>query len=52
VLNARLVAIFAILFSLFSVATPGLVALQGSTLPPGIQNVEIDVNPSIPRPLP
>ncbi|MDF3039040.1 MAG: hypothetical protein K0Q71_1746, partial [Thermomicrobiales bacterium] len=44
-LNARLVAIFAILFSLFSVATPGLVALQGSTLPPGIQNVEIDGEP-------
>jgi hypothetical protein len=42
VLNARLVAIVAILFSIFSFATPGLIAQEGSTLPPGIQNVEID----------
>jgi hypothetical protein len=42
VLNARLIAIFAILCLIFSFATPGLVAQQGSTLPPGIQNVEVD----------
>ena len=41
-LNARLIAIVAILCSLVALTAPGLVAQQGSTLPPGIQSVEID----------